>query len=127
MKILSTACFTLAFAIAGPALAQDVDAGEKVYKKCKACHVVNEAKNRVGPHLVNIVGREAGAVEDFKYSKALLEQAEGGLVWTEEDLAAYLKDPRGMIKGTEMSFAGLKKDEDIANVIAYLKSEAKED
>jgi len=97
--------------------------GENVFKKCKACHQVGEgAKNRTGPVLNGIVGHPAGAVEDFRYSRAMEEAAEGGLVWTEEELAAFLAKPRDYMKKTKMSFAGLRKDEDIAAVIEYLKS-----
>jgi len=105
--------------IATPAIAGDAAAGEKVFRKCKACHYVDKEKNKTGPHLVNIVGRKAGAVEGYKYSKAM---AGSGLVWDEVTLAAYLAAPRKYLKGTKMAFAGLKKDSDIANVIAYLKS-----
>lgn len=98
----------------------DADAGAVVFKKCVACHNVNDTKNKVGPHLVGIFGRAAGAVADFKYSPAM---SGSGIVWNEETIAAYLKDPRGYVKGNRMAFAGLKKDEDIANVIAYLKRE----
>ena len=103
----------------GPVWAEgDPAKGEKVFRKCKACHVVNQEKNRVGPHLVAIIGRSAGAVEGFKYSKAMKES---GITWTEENLSAYLSDPRGFIKGNRMAFAGLKKEVEIVNVIAYLK------
>ncbi|WP_420406330.1 c-type cytochrome [Nisaea sp.] len=110
--------------IASPALAAgDADKGKKVFRKCKACHVVDKEKNRVGPHLVGIFGRKAGGLENFKYSKAMTGKGEEGLVWTEETIAEYLKSPRGYVKGTRMSFAGLKKQDDIDNVIAYLKAE----
>ncbi|MEK0085116.1 c-type cytochrome [Benzoatithermus flavus] len=102
---------------AGPALA-DTEAGEKVFKKCQTCHEVKAEKNKVGPHLVGIVGRPAGSVADFKYSDAMKSS---GITWTEENLAKYLKDPKGFIPGNKMAFAGLKKDEEIVDVIAYLK------
>ena len=105
--------------LAVPAQASDAAAGEKVFKKCKACHYVDRKKNKSGPHLVNIVGRSAGAVEGFKYSKAM---AGSGLVWDEATLTGFLAKPKKYLKGTKMSFAGLKKESDIANVIAYLKS-----
>ena len=104
---------------AAPAQAGNAAAGEKVFKKCKACHYVDREKNKSGPHLVNIVGRAAGAVEGFEYSKAM---AGSGLVWDEATLTGYLAEPKKYLKGTKMSFAGLKKESDIANVIAYLKS-----
>lgn len=97
--------------------------GESVFKKCKSCHQVGEgASNKTGPVLTGIVGAPAGAVDGFRYSKPMKVAAEGGLVWTEEDLHAFLSKPRDFMKGTKMSFAGLKKDDDIEAVIAYLKS-----
>lgn len=104
------------------ASAQDLEAGKKVFNKCKACHAVGDgAKNKVGPQLNGIIGAEAGKVEGFKYSKAM---AESGVVWDEATLAQYLIKPRDLVKGTKMAFAGLKKEEDITNVIAYLNSYA---
>lgn len=98
----------------------DAAKGEKVFKKCAACHAVGpDAKNKVGPELNGIVGRSWGVVEGFKYSKGLLEMADGK-VWDEETLEVYLKKPKDLIPKTKMSFAGLKKDDDRANVIAYL-------
>lgn len=97
--------------------------GETVFKKCAACHQVGEgAKNKVGPMLNAVFGHPAGAVEGFGYSKQLKAAAEGGLVWDDATLAEFLAKPRDYIKGTKMSFNGLKKDEEIAAVIAYLKS-----
>lgn len=97
----------------------DAAKGEKVFRKCKACHTVDEAKNKVGPHLVGIVGRKAGAVEGFKYSDAM---ANSGLTWDAASLGEYLKDPKGKVPGTKMIFAGLKKDDDVANIIAFLET-----
>ena len=112
----------LLLALPGAAVAQDAAAGEKVFARCKACHAVGEgAKNRLGPHLNDLFGRTAGTVEDFKYSPAMVKAGEGGLVWEPDTLAAFLADPRGFVKGTKMAFAGLKKEEDVANLTAYLK------
>ena len=100
-----------------------VEAGEKVFRKCQACHQVGEgAKDRSGPALNNVVGHPAASVESFsgKYSNALVAAAEDGLVWTEEELSAFLEKPRSYIKGTKMGFAGLNSEEDRAAVIAYL-------
>jgi cytochrome c len=106
---------------AAPAMAQgDPEAGEKVFNRCKACHVVDKEQNRVGPHLVGIIGRPAGSVEGFKYSDAMKNS---GVVWNEETIAAYLQDPKGYIEGNKMAFAGLKKEDEVADVIAYLKEE----
>lgn len=113
----------LAATLAMPALADgDADKGKKVFNKCKACHAVGEgAANKVGPQLNGIVGAAAGQVEGFKYSDALTEAAAGGLVWDEANLAAFLAKPKDFMKGTKMSFAGLKKEDEIEDVIAYLQ------
>jgi len=105
---------------AAPVLGGDPVAGKKVFKKCKACHVVDEEKNKVGPHLVGIIGRPAAAVEGFKYSAAF-KKLDGE--WTHARLTEFLRKPRKYVKGTKMSFGGLRKDDDIANVLAYLASE----
>jgi cytochrome c len=110
-------------AMAGSALAEgDAAAGEKVFKKCKACHSMEAGKNKVGPSLAGIVGATPGTVEGFKYSDAMVEFGAGGAVWDEATLDAFLKKPKDVIKKTKMSFAGLKKDEDRADVIAYMKA-----
>ena len=98
--------------------------GAKVFKKCAACHTATEEKNKVGPHLVGIIDRPMASVEGYKYSPAMTKHAEEVPAWTVEALEAYLHDPKGVVKGTKMAFAGLKKDEDIADVIAYLKDPA---
>lgn len=98
-----------------------VAAGEKVFRKCSACHQVGDgAKNRVGPHLNGIVGHPAGAIDGFKYSNQLMAKAEEGLIWNAETLGEFLANPRKYIKGTKMSFAGLKKESDLEAIIAYL-------
>ena len=110
-----------ALLLAAPAGAGDIKAGEKVFKKCKACHYADREKHKTGPHLVNIMGRSAGGLEDYKkYSKAMKAS---GIVWDDTTLADYLRAPKKYVKGTKMAFAGLKKDADIENVIAYLKAE----
>ncbi len=108
-----------AAAVTTAALAGDVKAGKKVFKKCKACHKMKAGKNGVGPHLVGVIGREAGAVEGFKYSKAM---AGSGLVWDAETLTGFLTKPKKYLKGTKMTFNGLKKPADIENVRAYIAS-----
>lgn len=100
------------------ALAGDPEAGAIVFKKCAICHAIGPgAANKVGPHLNGIVGRPAGSVPDYNYSDV---NKHSGIVWDEATLTVYLADPRGMLPGTKMTFAGLSKDADIANVIAYL-------
>ena len=112
----------LALAVAAPAWAEgDPEAGEKVFRKCQACHMVGEgAKNRVGPALNGVVGGPVASVEGFKYSDVFQEMAAEDAVWTEEELAAFLDSPRKYAKGTKMAFPGLRKEEEIADVIAYL-------
>ena len=96
----------------------DLMTGEKVFKKCAACHsIVKGGANNIGPALYNVVGRKVGAVNDYKYSKALSEH---GKEWSFEELNGYLIKPAKWIKGTKMAFAGLRKEKDRASVILYL-------
>ena len=96
----------------------DLAVGEKVFKKCAACHsIVKGGKNNIGPALYNVVGRKVGIINDYKYSKALSGY---GKEWTFEELNGYLLKPAKWIKGTKMSFAGLRKEKDRASVILYL-------
>ena len=96
----------------------DIALGEKVFKKCAACHsIVKGGKNNIGPALYNVVGRKTGAVTDYKYSKALASYEKK---WTFEELNGYLIKPAKWIKGTKMAFAGLRKEKDRASVIKYL-------
>jgi cytochrome c2 len=118
--------FSLATLIAGvvllgshAALADgDAAAGEKVFRKCKACHALEAGKNKVGPSLHGVFGRTAGTEEGFKYSDAMKES---GIVWSEETLDVYLTKPKDMVPGTRMAFPGLKDEQDRADIIAYLK------
>ena len=96
----------------------DVTSGEKIFKKCAACHsIIKGGKNNIGPALYNVVGRKVGVVDDYKYSKAL---ASYDKEWTFEELNGYLIKPAKWIKGTKMAFAGLRKEKDRASVIKYL-------
>lgn len=113
--------------LSGPAIAEDFEVtgdvakGEKVFKKCKACHEVGaDAKQKTGPVLNALLGRSAGSVEGFKYSNAMQEAAAGGLVWTPDTLAEFLTKPKDYMKGTKMTFAGLRKEKDRDDLIAYL-------
>jgi cytochrome c len=100
-----------------PVQAQDAEAGQKVFNKCRACHVVDQEQNRVGPHLVGVFGREAGAVEDYSYSSAMVES---GITWDDETIAAYVADPKGYVPGNKMAFVGLDDEQEIQDLIAYL-------
>ncbi|MCH7929519.1 MAG: c-type cytochrome [Proteobacteria bacterium] len=133
-KVLGLAV-ALAVAATGAAWAQgDAAKGERVFKKCKACHIVAEGgKKKVGPNLFELFGRQAGTVEGFKFSKDMKAAGEAGLVWNEETFGTYIK--KGGKKGlkyfigsyigkdkakTKMPFPGLKNDADVENLIAYL-------
>ena len=125
LKLAIAAAALAAFSTGAFADEPDLKKGAKVYKKCKACHMINKEKNKVGPHLVGLVGRKAAAVEDYKYSKAMIAKGEEGLVWTEEVLLEYLIKPKEYVKGTKMAFGGLKKEKQRINLVAYLKENAK--
>jgi len=100
----------------------DVASGEKIFKKCAACHSVNKGgKNKIGPALYNVVGRAVGGVDDYKYSKAL---ASYGKEWTYEELNGFLQKPASYLKGTKMSYAGLRKEKDRASIIKYLNQKS---
>ncbi|MBX3598189.1 MAG: cytochrome c family protein [Rhizobiaceae bacterium] len=115
--------FVIAVALAIGATAshaQDISAGEKVFKRCLVCHVADKEINKVGPTLFRLNGRAAGTLASYKFSPAMIEAGKAGLVWDDKTLAQYLRDPKAMVKGTRMAFAGLKKDKEIADVIAYI-------
>ena len=98
----------------------DVTSGEKIFKKCAACHSINKGgKHKIGPALYNVVGRKVGGVEDYKYSKALIAYEKD---WTFEELNGFLIKPAKHIKGTKMAYAGLRKEADRASVIKYLNA-----
>ena len=96
----------------------DIASGEKIFKKCAACHSINkDGKNKIGPALYNVVGRRVGDVSDYKYSKTL---ASYDKEWTFEELNGFLTKPSSYLKGTKMSYAGLRKEKDRASIIKYL-------
>ncbi len=96
----------------------NVEHGEKVFKKCAACHVIEKGgANKIGPALYGVLGRKVAAIDDYKYSQALVDH---GKEWTFEEMNGYLKKPQSWIKGTKMSFAGLRKEKDRASVILFL-------
>jgi cytochrome c len=121
-----TVFFTAAAAaliFATPAMAEgDAAKGEKVFLKCKACHENEKGVNKVGPTLKGVVGRKAASVEGYKYSEAMIAKGAEGIVWDEATLAVYLPDPKAFVPKTKMAFAGLKKPEEVADIIAYLKA-----
>lgn len=108
---------------AANALAQEGDAaaGENVFKKCAVCHIADSDKNKVGPSLNHLFGRTAGTHPNFAYSPAMQAAGKAGLVWDDAALRDYLHDPKLKVKGTKMTFVGVKDDTDITNLITYLK------
>ncbi len=109
--------------LVSPAFAAgDAEKGKKVFNKCKACHFVDQEKNKAGPHLVGVMGRAAGSIEGYKYSKAMLES---GVTWSEETIAEYVAKPKDFIPGNKMVFSGIKKEDQIADLLAYLSEATK--
>ena len=118
MKSLVIAAMVLA-ASTGATLAQDVEAGESSFKKCLPCHDIgDDARNKVGPVLNGLAGRKAGTVEGFSYSDA---NKNSGLTWDDATFKDYIKDPRAKIPGTKMIFAGIKNEQEIKDLWAYIK------
>jgi cytochrome c len=100
----------------------DTTHGEKVFKKCSACHMIaSGGKNMIGPNLWSVIGRTAGSVSDYKYSKAMVAY---GKEWTFEEMNSYLIKPQAYVKGTKMAFAGLRKEKDRASVILFMNSKS---
>tara|TARA_B100000780_G_scaffold244751_1_gene188485 strand:- start:271 stop:768 length:498 start_codon:yes stop_codon:yes gene_type:complete len=100
----------------------DAETGEVIFKKCAACHSINKGgRNKIGPALYNVVGRKVGSVDDYKYSKTLASYAKD---WTFEELNGFLKKPSAYLKGTKMSYAGLRKEKERASVIKYLNQKS---
>ena len=122
-KILVLSSLAAVLMAATPAFADgDAAAGEKAFIKCKACHENEQGVNKIGPTLKGIVGRKGASVEGYAYSDGAKAKSAEGLVWDEATLAAYLPDPKAYVPGTKMAFAGLKNPQEVADVIAYLKT-----
>lgn len=115
---------------ASAAPAGDPEAGKKVFRKCAACHVIDSAANKLGPSLKGILGRTAGSVDGFKYSKAFQAANDKGLKWTDDALKAFVADPKDFVKDqigadtgrTRMAFPGLRKEQDVENLLAFMKA-----
>jgi len=116
----------LALATAGAAPqagAADAAKGEKVFRQCAACHAVGaDARHKIGPELNDVVGRTAGTAQGYNYSSAMKGAGKDGLVWSQKTLDEYLANPRAYVKGNRMSYAGLKKESDRVDLIAYLQT-----
>ena len=120
IRFVSLLALSMVLGHALPASAQDAALGEKTFLKCKACHQIGEgARNGVGPNLNGLIGRKSGSVEGYSYSEA---NKASGLTWDEDTFRDYIKNPKAKIPGTKMIFAGIQKDEEIDNLIAYFKT-----
>ncbi len=105
--------------LATGAIAENLEHGAQVYKKCVTCHMIGpDAKPRVGPVLNGLDGRKSGTYEGFNYTDA---NKNSGITWNEESFKKYIRDPKGVIPGTKMAFAGLKDDEDVNDIWAFIK------
>lgn len=123
-RIAGTGLAMLLIALsAAPAAAEDVAKGEAIFKRCAVCHGIGDAAKPLGPNLNGVIGRTAGTQEDFakKYSKAMVAAGQGGLVWSEDQIAEYITDPKKKVPGNKMAFPGLKKEDERADVIAYIR------
>lgn len=109
--------------LGGHALADgDAKKGKRVFNKCRTCHNVDKEKNKIGPHLVGLFGRHAGSVEDFNYSDAMKN---ADVVWSEETLEEYLKDPKAFVPGNKMVFSGIRRESQLEDLLAYLEEATK--
>jgi cytochrome c len=123
-RLALSLCASLIVLAAPAARAQDAAAGQRVFTQCRACHVIeNNGRNGVGPNLHGVVGRRAASIENFRYSANMRELAEGGLTWTPENLNRYLTNPKDLVPRGTMAFAGLRNDQQRADVIAYLQTQ----
>jgi cytochrome c len=124
MRLLTSATLIAAALAATSANAQDITAGERSWNKCRACHQIGEtAKNLVGPQLNGLFGRHSGTVEGYSYSAA---NKNSGIAWNEEVFAEYIKDPKAKIPGTKMIFAGIKNEQEVKDLTAFLKQFGKD-
>lgn len=119
---LAIAAIALSIAAAPAWAATDTAKGEKIFAKCKICHEATAEKNKVGPYLKGVFGRKAGTVKGFTYSAAMKS---AGFEWSEDKLKAFIADPKKLVPNNKMTFTGLKKQEEIENLIAYLKEATK--
>jgi cytochrome c len=126
--LVAAAGFVLALSVSAGAVEGNVDDGKKIFLKCAVCHGIGDTKKPIGPNLNNVVGRTAGTEPEFLakkgagYSQAMIKAGEGGLVWDVANIAEYIEDPKKKVPGNKMAFPGLKKEQEIADVIAYIST-----
>ncbi|MBN8940284.1 MAG: cytochrome c family protein [Rhizobiales bacterium] len=122
-NLIALAAFAVVAAAPQLASAQDAAAGQRVFAQCRACHQIGPtARNGVGPELNGLIGRTAGTAPGYNYSDAYKRPEVASKVWSEENFTTYIRDPRGVTPGTRMVFAGLRNDQQITDLIAYLKT-----
>lgn len=102
--------------------ADDIEQGKQVFRRCAACHYADKNANKVGPTLLNLMGRQAGTVDGYNFTASMVDAGKNGLIWNRDTLLQYLHNPREMVKGTRMASIKLNNDTDIENLISYLKS-----
>ena len=123
MKTSATLAIIVLAAMSGSALADgDAAKGEKVFNKCKACHAADSETNKVGPYLKGVIGRKIASVEGYKYSDSMKEFAASHDVWDDATFLEYITDPKKDVPKTKMAFAGIKKEDQRADLLAYLKT-----
>jgi len=124
MRRLIIFCLTIfsILTLAPASHAADIENGKIVFKRCAACHNADKPDNRIGPTLQGIIGRRAGTLQGYRYSPAMVNAGQNGLIWNRETLITYLHNPQGMVKGTRMASIRLNNDSDIDDLIAYLNS-----
>ena len=124
MRQFNIFCFTLfiLFSLISETHAADLENGKIVFKRCASCHNADKPDNRIGPTLQGVIGRKAGSLEGYRYSPAMVNAGNAGLIWTKETLMTYLHNPQGLVKGTRMASIRLNNDSDIDDLIEYLKS-----
>lgn len=122
MRVWMLAAAVLAMAPLGGAMAQDADAGARVFNQCRACHTINQGgRSGVGPNLYGVWGRPAGSIEGFRYSAPMRAKAGEGLAWTPENMRAYLTDPKAVVPAGSMAFAGIRNEQQLNDLLAYLE------
>jgi cytochrome c len=122
-SLITTTILSASLLLPVAASAQDAAAGQRVFAQCRACHQIGEtARNGVGPELNGLFGRRAGTAPGYNYSDAYKRPEVTTKVWNEENFSTYIRDPRGVTPGTRMVFAGLHNDQQINDLIAYLKT-----
>jgi cytochrome c2 len=127
--LVAAAGLVMALTASAGAVEGNVDDGKKIFLKCAVCHGIGDTKKPIGPNLNNVIGRTAGTEEEYRakpgaagYSKAMIKAGEDGLVWDAAQIGEYIFDPKKKIPGNKMAFPGLKKDQEIADVIAYIST-----